>query len=772
MSVNSKIANAFPPHNVSAREKGGKKWGLQGAKAIWFHNDNYAPTLFYNDRAMYETYIKFAFGQQDEDRYKPAVGINAKNQERSFLGGIRWQIKNFATKRVNATVSRIFNKKYDPVATAIDPLSVDRKEDYKSNLKLWTDHKEWLAEAREMTGVDTMPDGMDFDMIPLNDEELEVYMSQDYKLDTEIYLELGVQYHLKRLDWEGVKEKIDFYLTVLPVAAIWCGLDSEGMPVIKTLNPARVLAPRSEFNDYKRLAYCAYVDSYTVAEFKKLVGTELPPEEVQRLVDQFANRNNTYYRKYNPDFPGNDRDVDKIDIMHFEIATVNENVFLEKTDGYGNERFVEKPYEYYQTEKEQEKFAKRYGDTRKIHREPYNTVYGGYWICGSELVFGYGEHNYCGGELGYKLRSSNMHDGRSTSLMKQMIPSLDMLETLDKKIQQLVASAVPKGVFIDLHALRKASFKMDGKDMGPQELLELYFQKGIIIGDTGSGYAPGANQKPIIELNGGISADVINYVNLMKNELEVLDEVIGYNRASSGSTLSPETGARVAQQMEQATDVALDHLYRADRGLTTQAFKALAHLHGVSVLYNPTKYIPIFGENMVQTMMRSTMYEQMGIDVEARPTQAEWNEFYADMEGLVKTGKIEPEDKVALRRCNSLKQAYSLMRVLSRRRKKEMADAQMATVQQTAEVQAQSNTQAHQNAIQLEQAKTGSEVTKTRAEMERDYKLHTYKMEQIALLASLQNKGQLEKVDLEGEYELEATEIIAKSRPKPTTAKK
>lgn len=761
--ANPKIANAFPPHDVSPKEKSQKKWGLQSAKAIWFHNDAYAPALFYNDRESYETFIKFYFGQQDENRYKPGLGVNAKNETRSFLGGIRWQIKNFATKRINATISRIFHKKYDPVATAIDPLSIDRREDYKTNLKLWTDHQEWLMEAQELAGLDMMPEGMDVSSLPLNDEELEVYMSQDYKLDTEILLELGIQHHLNRIGFDDVKEKIDFYLTVLPVAGVWCGLDSDGMPVVKSLNSSRILAPRSEFNDYKRLAYCAYVDSYTVAEFKKLVGNEMSQQEVQALVDKFANTSSRYYKVFNKEYPGSERDVDKIEIMHFEVATVNEQVYLNRKDKYGNDRFVEKPFDYYRTEEEQKKFRSKYREERSIERIPYNTVYSGYWIVDSDVVFGYGEKNYCGGELGYKLRASNMHDGRSTCLMKQMIPSLDLLETYDRKIQQLVAAAVPKGVFIDLHALRKASFKMDGKDMGTQDLLELYFQKGVLVGDTSQGYAPGANQKPIIELQGGISADIVNYLQLMKHELEVLDEVIGYNRVSAGSTISPETGKAVAQQMDMATDTALDHLFRADKGLVLQIYKSLGHLHYASMMFNPEKYIPIFGENAVMTMLRYGAYEQIGINVEARPTKEEWDLFYLEMQDLVKVGKLEPEDKIALRRCNSLKQAYSLMRVLTRRRKKEAADAQMATVEQTAQVQQASNQQTHQNSLELEQVKFKGEVAVKQIDIALEREKHQNKMREIAAMVGLQNKGKIEETIVAGEYDLEKTEISAQA---------
>src|SRR5689334_5690368 len=112
----TRIAVSFPPHDVSPKEKADKKkWGLPNFQAAWYHNENQIPALFYQQRDTYLTYLKYAFGQQDEEQYKPVLHINPKNQTHSMLGGIRWQIKNFATKRVLATISRIYNRQYDPV---------------------------------------------------------------------------------------------------------------------------------------------------------------------------------------------------------------------------------------------------------------------------------------------------------------------------------------------------------------------------------------------------------------------------------------------------------------------------------------------------------------------------------------------------------------------------------------------------------------------------------------------------------------------------------
>lgn len=742
---NSFIGAAFPPHNVSPKKKADKEWGNQAAHAIFYHSTNSsAPSLFWNDRDSYSTFMKYAFGEQDPNLYKPALHINAKNQQHSFIGSIRWTIKNYATKRVQATVSRIFNRKYDPVATAIDPMSSDRRESFKSALKLWSKEQAWLQERQQMIGVDLLPEGVDISMLPENDEDLELYM-QDYKLNNEIMTELGIKYHMNELDFDGIKEKFDQYITILPVAAVWCGLDRNNMPVVKTLNPARVLSPRSEFNDFKRMGYCGYVDDYTVAEFRLLAGNEFPEDELQRIVAEFSRKGDYHSMHFANEYPQTDRDVDTIQVMHFEVPTVDEYVYLQRTDKYGNERTVEKPYDYYRGK--EDTFRSNYNGSRAIKRPKKQTVYGGYWIVGSDIVFGYGEKNYLKGELGYKLRASNMLNGRTTCLLKQMKPCLDNLETYDKKIQQLVASATPRIIKIDLFALRKASFKMQGKDMQTQDLLEMFFQTGVIITDT-SDQSTGDTRKPIEVFKGGISDDIVRYVDLMKNELEQLDEIIGYNRVSSGASLAPDTGARVAQQMDLTTDVNLDHLYRADKGLCKEVYKALAHLHRISVRMNPDYYVPILGEEAVTIILTSAPFDEIGIDVEARPTQEEWNNFYNEINEMVVGGLIQPEDRVALRRFQSLKQAESYLRVVTRKRKKEKLAEQQMLIQQNGQVQQQSNDQTYQNAQALEKQRVANELMLKNLEMQKLSKTHVYKMAEIQLM----NEGKIEDTMVDGEY--------------------
>lgn len=759
MESNRYVANSFPPHNVPPSEKLSKKWGLQGAKAIWYFNEAYAPSMFYNDREAYDTYLKYSFGEIDPETYKPALGVNAKNAENSFVKGIRWQAKNFATKRIQATVSKIFNRQYDPVVSAVDPTSVNRRESFKASVQMWSEQQAWLAEKQQILGIEAGPD-IDLSGLPATDEALDILM-QDHKLVNEILAETAIHYHLKRLDFtQAVKEKMDQYLVMLPAAAIWCGLDGSNMPIVKALNPARVIAPKSEFNDYKRIAYGADVDEYTVAEFRNMA-TDLTEEEVQQAVINHAKKGNYHKIRYNQDYPSIHRDVDTMMIMRFEIATVDEYTFLKKTDKDGNPRFIQKKHDYYRGKDEE--FARKYGDKRELIRYPKKTVYGGYWIVDSDIVFGYGEKNYLAGELGYKIRASNSISGYSTCLVKQMIPCLDNLETYDKKIQQLVASIIPNGIKIDLFALRKATFNFRGKEMSTGDLVDMFIQRGILVTDT-SDAGSGDARKALESFDAGTTNKLAEMVSMMRNELEQLDEIIGFNRVSTGSTLSPEMGARVAQQMDQATDTNLDHVFRADKDLCMAAYEALCKLHRESVNMNPEFYMSVLGEEAVMKTLAGYTTDELGLDIEARPTQLEWQEFYQEISDLAKTGAILPEDRVALRRFNSLKQAETYLKIVTAKRRREKQQQELALIQENGNVQQASNKQTHENRMLELQVERDNMLLKSQYEDRRKDKDHIQKMEQIRLQVSLQNQGSIAETLIESETQKD----VARMKPKPT----
>ena len=127
--VNDNSVHSFPSELVSPEKKATKEYGLNLAKAISFNNKKSGNSLFSNNKERYRTWMKYANGMQSEDQYKPLLGVNTSNIKDSMLPSIDWGIKNYATKKINVVVSKMTNREYDPIVSAIDQLANDFKKD-------------------------------------------------------------------------------------------------------------------------------------------------------------------------------------------------------------------------------------------------------------------------------------------------------------------------------------------------------------------------------------------------------------------------------------------------------------------------------------------------------------------------------------------------------------------------------------------------------------------------------------------------------------------
>ncbi len=163
----------FPSDDMSVGDKlDAKKFGLPIAKTIWNKNLTRGNSLFYNKRVAYREVDEWLFA------------------------------KNYLTKRVNIALGKVLNRKYDLVIDNIDVNAIDAKEDLSARLQLLIDHKSWFDKMSKEAKIDTRPEGVDAGaVLPMNRNEIDLFMDLDYKTVEEIGMELGTKHHLRRNKW-------------------------------------------------------------------------------------------------------------------------------------------------------------------------------------------------------------------------------------------------------------------------------------------------------------------------------------------------------------------------------------------------------------------------------------------------------------------------------------------------------------------------------------------------------------------------------------------
>ena len=730
----------FPEDNIPVKEKEEAPFHLQIALSIYGNDRAYGNGMFYNDREKINDIIRFLLGLNPESDFMPFLGVNPNANDKTWTKAIDFAIKNYATKRVNIIIKKMMSREYDVSVNSINPLAIDSREDMKARLQLYMDFKAFFENVQKSVGISTSPDGVEQTNIPLNRADLDLFMDIDYKTAEEIGMELGIQHHMARNKYKSVRHQMAFQSIAAGVSACYTGLDENVLPEIQFVDVKDLIVPSFKKLSSDNLPYVGEIIWMTAQEFRKKAEGYLIEEEINYAIKNYS-RKPDFDIDYTNDMLTYDN-VSKIAVMRYNYRSTDTIVRVSQEDDFGNKKVYEKPFDYYASPKEAKKFRDKYGNKRKLYRETYNAVYEGYWVVNSKLVFRYGRRayslkkrgNFSEDLMGYKIFAPTSWNGHVVSLGAQMIPMLKDLQRYHLKIQQLVARAIPKGVGVDLYALRKANLKWDNKDLSDQQKIEMFIRSGIFVFDSKDRYAPGSNYKPFYEVENGISKDIPFYIQLMQQSLADLDEVIGLNRPSAASALPSGEGKGTTELQLASSDVALGFLFDNDQEIYQEVVESVGALHVQSVRYGPRPYYDrIFGKLTSGVAYSEVRFDKCdyGFSIDLAPKQEEWNELYAQAEKAYDKGVIRFSDVTYLRSFKSIKQARrylsSMENKYSRERQQESLQLQQAngneqikSVQAKAASDAQLLDKEHQYELEMEAARRETLELQADLDMDRD----------------------------------------------------
>ena len=727
--------SSFPRHDINPELKKTPEWNLLVAQAIWGGMRYNGATLFYNNRYEYRRNLEYALGRQPISYYDPFLGITPENKDMPWVKGIDPEIKDYITKRINILVSKVTGINYDVEVENVNPLAVDAKENYKAKYEFYLENKD-LFDQMQGLGVDPQSaigpppnGGKPMPEMPEHQDDIEMFFDTDYKTIAEIGIELGVEHHMKRLKYDRMRAQMVFDAIVFGVGGLYAGMDENIMPYLERVDPGELVIPYPPDGDFGKLAYVGQVLWVTSAEFRKMATGYLEDKVIDDAITRYSIRPEnsvTYNYIYGRENLIRSSDVNRMAILRWNYRSVDTIVRVAKPDEAGNQKLFPKDVDYYSRPKEADKLDNGTlitpdGRQHKIYRKEINTVYEGYWLVNSEIVFRQGpraislrKKGALGEDpMGFKIYAPNARQGMMTPLIRQCIPTLNELQKYSLKLQQIVHRAIPKGGFIDLYAIRKASLKWNNKELSDQQKVEMFLQTGWSLFTSKDRFQPGNNYKPFMEAENGMAKDAMTYIALIQNRLIELDDILGLNQVSSASSLSPEMGKGVAQQQLAATDVALDWLYDFDRHIFEDVTETLAVQHLKSVKYGPKDYYDrVLGSAITSVLYSDIPFDSvdMGIHISVRPTEQEWAGVYQAAEKAYDKGVLSFSQLLYLREIQSIKQARRYLMKCEKKAAKDNQENQMALMQKNADVQKQSADVKAQGDIAVEQEKTKGQL--------------------------------------------------------------
>lgn len=731
----------FPDPLAPKRVKESKAYGLKYAKAIesQWGQVGQEGSLFQRRLQEFERNRMYANGTQDTRIYKQILNSLDPNNGDGSLLAIDWSPVPIIPKFVNIVVNKILAREPQPNLEAIDPLSITEKERKKAEMRFAMENKQMLAELQS-SGIDT---GFNLKEVPETPEEAEIFESNNIKTNAEIAAQIATRL---TLGWVNFNESI-LRRNVNDIVAIGMGVAKrENDPNYgispKYIDPMFYVHSYTEDPYMNDLSYAGHVERITIAELKRLAGSQLTEDDYYALArsvtQKFANNPNvlshSYYdRNLERTIYGYDEYI--VEVLNFEFKTTDEEYYEEKTSRHGNVGFYYKGNDY--------KAPAQSVYERKPVMMVKENVYGGKYIIGTSHIFDYGckknqplnVYDITRAQLSYSSVAVNMYNMIPKSMVSGIISFGDQLQLTHLKIQQAIAKAKPDGLVIDIEGLENVDLGGKGKALQPLEIHDIYEQTGVYY--YRSKNPEGGHQNPPIREIGNSIRNIEQLIRIYNHYLNMIRDATGLNEYVDGSTPKSDALVGVAQQAQESSNNATYTMTHATlvlyRKVCEDIVKCIQILPEESVIYKV--YENAIGRvNMeLLTSFRNLPMYNFGVRPVTYMNEQDKMYMEANIQQALAQKEIDIEDAIAIRNLKDVEQAERLLVV---RRKKRRIQTQEDAERNSA-MQGQINQQV---AVATEQAKAQTQQLVTQLEIAKIEAEKNAKMELLALEYSLKER--------------------------------
>ena len=703
----------FPNPFADASEKASKEYGKKYAKAIegqWGNGDD-ANSLLGTRQREIERNRDYANGTQQTGMYKQILSSLDPNNGDGTLLNLDWSPVPIVPKFVKVVVNKILSRKPYPSVEAIDPVSKSEKDEKKALIEMSIENKAMLQEARSI-GLQTE---LDPSQLPDSTEEAEIFMDQNVKTNAEIAAQVGTAL---TLDWNDFDDNVyrrcveDLVVTGIGIAKR--NNDPNYGITVDYVDPLRFIHSYTEDPYMSDLVYAGHVKRISIAELKRLAGSEITDEEYEKMAQRVAKKS------YNDSSKMSNRTYDQIsgrmtygyddylvDVLDFEFISVDCVYYESKESRFGNVGFYYKGGDY------------KPPAESVYNRDPYKmeieTLYGGTYVLGNDILFGYGPkknipknvHDLSKTRLSYSVACTNLRRMRPKSMVSSITGFADQLQLTHLKIQQAIAKAKPDGIIVDIEGLENVQLGRGG-ELQPLQIQDIYEQTGVFY--YRSKNPDGSFQNPPIRPIDNTIRNIQQYVQLYNHYLTMIRDASGVNEVMDASTPKGDALVGVQQQAIAAGNNALYDITNASlvlyKRVCQDVVKCLQIIPTDSVLYRVyEKAIGKYNMEILSSFSDLPMYN-FGVRVIKEMSDEDRIFLEQNIQQSLAQKEIDLEDALAVRQIKDIDQAQRLLVV---RRKRRMSKAQQQQ-QQNMQMQQQMNAQAQQMAQQMQMQKMQMEA--------------------------------------------------------------
>jgi hypothetical protein len=748
---------SYPSHLDSFEKKSSLAFGKAIGNVIyseWFYKGE-GKSRFYANKAIFQERRIYANGLVNMTKYYGKLGTNG---DTSLLNLSKKSLTRMP-KIVDLVVNGMVNRNYTIKAKAIDPISENNKQSYRKRIESDQNTLPIIKKAKEDFGMDI--GSMPIDELPLNKEELDVHMQMKWKPSNCLSNQLAIATVMADNEYNLITNRQ--IIRDLVVDGMGCNLTR--------LNPAKGIIQKRI--DCAELVYSYTKDPYFRDCFYKGHAEQVLVSDIFIEYPELLNAENAIVKKEIVE-SGNSwsefNDISKSDnlkgttnILYFTYKTFRERASKIKKKANGDVT-IDDADEFFDATKQNKK--DKYTRASVVEE----VLFEGAMVLGTNILLKWelaksmsrpksNTKKVC---EQYNIISPNLQDGIISSLVSRMMPIEDKINITELKAEQIIQGITPDGIAIDLDALADVELG-DGKIQTVQQTLDMYLQKGsYLFRSSLLGGEYNNAQKPFQEIQTG---DSINKLSALRNEnngyIAELTDVVGLNKASDAST--PDKASLVGIQKIAAynSNLATRHILDAAGYLTLKSATTVSYAISDILKYYPSlrdDLIMKIGATAVEDLdyVKDLHLSDFAIFFELEMDDEERAMLDQDLSNAIEKGYLGLEDKYEIRNFKVIELAVSYLKVLIKKRSKEIQEQKAQEAQQKSDMDIRTSEQSNlfaQQTIQMQmqadamkqQAVAEGELAKEKERGNQDRLTETLKGQQAIELQYVVNQGAVSK---------------------------
>jgi hypothetical protein len=337
---------------------------------------------------------------------------------------------------------------------------------------------------------------------------------------------------------------------------------------------------------------------------------------------------------------------------------------------------------------------------------------------------------------------------KAQSFMERLIPYIDDYQLTMLKIQNFKNRAVPSGWWIDMDSLEKVAMNKGGEAMKPADLLQMFFETGILVGRsvTDSGEPQSPNWKPVVPIENTAASELAMFYQDLLNSISMIERITGYNDVTAGNP-NPKTLVPGYQMAEQSTTDSLYPMAYAEETITLKlAEDCMSRMQqGIKKGGHISGYAPALNSNTLKfiEIAPDIALRDYGIELERRTTNDQKMWLLQQMQADIQNGFLDTSDAVLLVNTKNVKQAQMIWAYRVKKAKEKAQQLEMAKIQENNKGQQESAAMAMQAKQQETQMQYQFELEKERMRIEAEIEKERMKIESMERIANLNNQTKM-----------------------------